>query len=78
MIERYGDKFDFRVDVGRSDIIHLRDYEGKRLLEDDIIHFVGEADGLHSYSAIFGNRVTIPALKPQSTEGIDLVKIART
>ena len=52
-----------RVDVGEfpeSEVVHLKDYEGELLLEDDEIEFVGQADGLERYTAIIGNQVTIP------------------
>ncbi len=66
VIENWNDSFDLRVNVGsfpESEIVYLAGYEGKRLLEDDKIEFVGEADGLERYRAIMGNQVTIPRLK---------------
>ena len=37
-------------------------YSGTRVLEDDIVEFVGEVKGLKSYMAIFFNEVTIPEI----------------
>ena len=44
-----------------DDSVMLR-YAGPRLLEDDIIEFVGTVDGLITYEAIFGNQVTVPII----------------
>ncbi len=65
-MENWDDSFDFRVNLGdfiEDEVVYLAGYKGERLLEDDKIQFVGEADGLERYSAIFGNQVTIPKLK---------------
>ena len=57
-------KYRFRANVTKGefswdDTVYLR-YSGERLLEDDIIEFVGRVNGLVKYEAIFGNKVTIP------------------
>lgn len=66
VVEGSGDNYDLRVNVTRSDYgwddtVYLH-YSGPRLLEDDIIEFVGEVKGLRTYEAIFGNSITIPEL----------------
>ena len=33
-----------------------------RVLEDDIVHFVGIMEGLHTYEAVLGNKVTVPSI----------------
>ena len=38
-------------------------YKGPRLLEDDIIEFIGEVNGLITYEAVFGQSITIPSLR---------------
>ena len=64
VIEGSGNKYQFRANVTKGefswdDTVFLR-YSGERLLEDDIIEFVGRVNGLIKYEAIFGNEVTIP------------------
>lgn len=44
-----------------DDAVFLR-YSGERLLEDDIIEFVGEVNGLVTYEAVLGNKITIPEI----------------
>lgn len=50
-----------------EDVIFVN-YEGKRLLEDDIIEIWGKVEGLKSYTAVLGNEVTIPEMKALHTE----------
>lgn len=38
------------------------EYSGARFLEGDIIEFAGEVVGLKSYSAVLGNKITIPEI----------------
>ena len=67
VVEGWGDdSYDLRVNVTESeyfweDTVYLN-YSGQRLLEGDIIEFVGKVKGLKRYSAIFGNSVTIPEI----------------
>ena len=68
VVEGPGEDYQFRVNVTRGeyawdwdDTVYLH-YSGPRLLEDDIIEFVGEVKGLRTYEAIFGNNITIPEL----------------
>lgn len=42
-----------------EDTVFLR-YSGTRILEEDIIEFVGQVKGLSTYESIFGQRITIP------------------
>ncbi len=67
VIERGGRDYDFRVavesDSPSSATLHLAEYTGQRLLEDDQIEFVGVAAGLERYDDASGQRVTIPRLK---------------
>ena len=42
-----------------DDIVALR-YDGERLIEGDVIRFVGKVNGLYKYEAVLGNQVTIP------------------
>ena len=44
-----------------EDTVFLR-YKGPRLLEDDIIEFVGRLEGLYTYEAINGASITLPEL----------------
>lgn len=66
VVEGPGDSYDLRVNVTQGqytwdDTVYLH-YSGPRLLEDDIIEFVGEVEGLMTYEAVFGNNITIPEL----------------
>ena len=59
--------FVLRANVTRGqyfwdDTVYLR-YSGPRLLEEDIIEFVGVIEGLKTYEAILGNSVTIPEIR---------------
>ena len=61
------DTYDLRVNVTEGDhfwedTVYLN-YSGERLLENDIIEFVGEVKGLKRYDAIFGNTVTVPEIE---------------
>ena len=66
--EKGKDVYLLRVNVTRGsfdiwdDDIRL-DYEGKRLLEDDIVEFVARVDGLWTYTTVLGAERTIPHLK---------------
>ncbi len=42
-----------------DDIVALR-YDGERLIEGDVIRFVGKVNGLYKYEAVLGNQVIIP------------------
>ena len=64
VIEGDEDEYQLRVNVTEGEIfwddtVFLR-YSGSRLLEDDIIEFVGRVNGLIAYEAVMGNEVTIP------------------
>ena len=61
-----GDYYELRVNVTWNgifwdDTVYLS-YEGPRLLEDDLIDFVGNVDGLFTYESILGQRITIPEM----------------
>ena len=38
----------------------IRPKDSKRIVDDDIITFYGELQGLYSYKAVLGNKITIP------------------
>ena len=67
VIERGDDNYNLRINVTEDqygwwdDTVFLY-YSGERLLEDDIIEFVGEVYGLLTYEAVMGNEVTIPEI----------------
>ena len=61
-----GDYYELRVNVTWNgifwdDTVYLN-YEGPRLLEDDVIDFVGSVDGLLTYESVLGQRITIPEM----------------
>lgn len=60
-------RFHLRVNVTKSrygyeDTVFLF-YSGERLLEDDVVDFVGRVRPLLTYEAIFGQKITIPAIE---------------
>ena len=67
VIEESVQEFQLRVNVTRGeyfwdDTVFLW-YSGPRLLEEDLIEFVGIVNGLITYESIFGGSVTIPELE---------------
>ena len=64
------DKYLLRVNVTEdengfwSDDVRL-DYQGPRVIEDDVVEFVGEVHGIWEYTTVFGASRTIPRLKSQ-------------
>ena len=66
VIDGGGARYSLRINVTRgtyswTDTIYAR-YAGERLLEDDVIDFVGTVQGLYAYSTIFGGRITLPEI----------------
>ena len=64
VVEAGGGRYQLRANVTRGeyfwdDTVFLR-YAGRRLLEDDIIEFLGEVNGLITYESVLGGQVTIP------------------
>ncbi|MEX0763500.1 MAG: hypothetical protein WD333_13815 [Dehalococcoidia bacterium] len=56
--------YQFRASINEAqyfweDIAFLR-YEGPRLLDGDVIEFVGTVVGLNTYTAVLGNKITLP------------------
>ena len=73
VIEGRGDKYDLRVATRQSEYGYYEDvvlieYEGKRLLEGDIIDMWGESEGLEMRDLIFGGQVTIPKINSLHVE----------
>ena len=65
VIDRARDNYDLRVsvdDVWDDSVVYLSAYKGQRLLESDVIEFVGESTGPHTYEAINRATITIPQL----------------
>ncbi len=66
--EMYGDKYVLRVAtkqepyIGYFENVVWINYNGKRLLEDDIIDVWGKVKGLKTYEAVLGNEITIPEI----------------
>jgi len=68
VIEVHGNEYDLRVATSGSyyvsyyeDIIWVN-YEGSRILEDDIVDVWGYVKGLKAYTTVLGAKVTIPEL----------------
>lgn len=71
VVEAGGDDYRLRVNVTEGayfweDTVFLH-YSGARLLEDDIVEFVGEVKGLITYEAVLGNQITIPEIQSVQT-----------
>ncbi len=67
VVERRNDEYQLRVNVTKgeyswNDTVFLH-YFGPRVLEDDIIEFVGTVEELLTYEAIFGQEITVPAIR---------------
>jgi hypothetical protein len=63
-----GDNYVLRIATKESEYLGYMDdviwvnYQGTRLLEDDIVDVWGKVIGLKSYTAVLGNEITIPDL----------------
>jgi hypothetical protein len=67
VVEGRGDDYQLRANVTRGDyswddMVFLY-YSGPRVLEDDVIEFVGMVEELKTYKAVFGQPITIPAIR---------------
>ena len=67
VVEGRNGEYQLRVNVTKGeyswdDTVFLH-YSGPRVLEDDIIEFVGTVEELLTYEAIFGQEITIPAIR---------------
>ena len=67
VIAEGNDKYQLRANVTRGEYgwdgtVFLH-YSGKRILEDDIIEFIGTVEELLNYEAIFGQNITVPAIR---------------
>ena len=76
VIERSGDRYDFRINVtegeyGFWDDTIYASWEGQRFLDDDIVELVGVVEGLNTYSAIFGQEITIPEIRIMVMRQVD-------
>ena len=77
--EVYGNKYVLRVAtkeepyLGYSDNVIWVNYEGSRLLEDDIVDVWGTVKSLKSYTAVLGNKITVPDI---DSKNLELVKKA--
>ncbi len=65
VIKRGDDKYDLRLamDGDYNQMIYISDYQGVRVLEDDIFHVWGKVDGLHTYKTVLGASRTLPKVK---------------
>lgn len=67
VLESRGDKYQLRISVTKnrftwSDTIYVF-YEGLRILEDDLVQFVGTVQGVITYKSVLGGEITIPELQ---------------
>ncbi len=66
------DRYQLRANVTQGvylweDTVYLR-YSGSRMLENDIIEFVGKVNGLVTYKSIFGQEIAIPDISVIQTQ----------
>ena len=67
VLEENNNEFQLRANVTRGeygwdDTVFLH-YSGTRILEGDIIEFIGTVEELLTYEAIFGQEITIPSIR---------------
>jgi hypothetical protein len=67
VIERSGLKVYLRINItegeyGSWDDTIFVNYEGPRVLEDDIVNIWGKVEGRYSYKAVLGYEITIPEI----------------
>lgn len=72
VLEEGEDEFHLRANVTEreylwDDTVFLF-YSGPRILEEDIIEFVGIVEELINYESIFGQKITIPAIRVVASE----------
>jgi len=79
VVEQLFGGFAWRVATGESqyfgyvgDVVYVN-YDGPRFLDGDIVRVVAVVDGLKTYSAIFGQQVTIPEVTAVTVELIQQV-----
>lgn len=76
----YGDTYMLRIATkseglfGYFDDIVYVNYNGNRLLEDDIVDLWGNFVGLKSYQAVLGNEITIPEINALDIEIVQAKK----
>ncbi|MCY3543556.1 MAG: hypothetical protein OXH22_05895 [Chloroflexi bacterium] len=68
--------YDLRIDVSgpeawESEIIYLWNYRGQRLLEYDIVEFVGKSIELYTYESVGAGFITIPLMQSISVNLIE-------
>ncbi|MEO8230193.1 MAG: hypothetical protein ABI628_10585 [Chloroflexota bacterium] len=56
------DAYGYYDDTVYDDTVYVVDLASKRILEDDIVEFVGAGSGLKSYESTRGATVTIPSV----------------
>lgn len=68
----YGDTYVLRVGVTNKDLFYSDiiwvNYEGPRILENDLINLWGKVKGIKQYNAILGNTVEIPEIDAMIVE----------
>ena len=67
--QSYGDVYDIRVSITKeelgfgstiySDPIYVN-YEGDRILEEDIVGIYGQVTGIKNYNGVFGQTISVP------------------
>ena len=49
---------------------------GQRVLQNDVVEFVGRVDGRHTYESVLGGKITLPALTALTTVGTPIPTVA--
>jgi hypothetical protein len=65
--ERSTGRYVLRIATADSydDVVWV-EYEGPRVLEEDVVMLYGTFDGLHTYEAVLGNAITLPQITADS------------
>lgn len=75
--EVFGDNYVFRIATKQEpylgyfgDVVWVN-YNGRRFLENDVVDLWGNVKGLNTYTAVFGNEITIPEVDSIVLELVD-------
>jgi len=65
-------QYEFRIDVGSSDIIYVIAEDYTSLVEDDLVQFWGKVNGYQTYESTAGYQITIPEVSAKYIEKVSL------
>jgi PKD repeat protein len=65
-------QYQFRIDVGSSDIIYVISDDYTSLVQDDLVQFWGKVNGYKTYESTAGYQITIPEVSAKYIEKVSL------